>query len=273
MREFATATGTIAYWVLEPEQPPADGAPAETVLLIHNFMSTARMAWGTIAETLQARYRVILLDLPGHGQSHGYPEGYAYREMAQQIAALAEAEDAFHAHVAGASAGGMIALWLLQDELMDPATLSLVSSTYSVNPATTGVATSLRPENFRAGGNWLEATARLHDPYQGEGYFDRSLLPSFRTTTTTRAIDLPAHALAHFSLPTCVIHGEEDEIFPVEIARQLAQSLPNSELHTIPGQGHALIFRQSRKVGELLADFLARHPQPLRAPRPSAPTL
>jgi 3-oxoadipate enol-lactonase len=262
MPELATPTGVIFYEVLAPERSSTEPAEssAETVLLIHNFMSTGRTAWGTIAEQLGGRYRVILPDLPGHGRSQGYPADFSHRAMAGQLAALLEAEGATTPHLAGCSAGGMMALWLVNDGLVRPATLTLVSTTYSVNPATTRVETSLRPEAFRAGRNWLEATAQLHDAQHGQGYFDRTLLPAFRRLTPETAIDLPLSALAEINAPACVIHGDEDEIFPVALARQLAEALPNSELHIVPGQSHALLFRQAWKVGELMQDFLVRHP-------------
>jgi pimeloyl-ACP methyl ester carboxylesterase len=154
----------------------------------------------------------------------------------------------------------MMALWMVHDKRLIPSSLTLVSSTYSVNPATTGVVASLNPEDFRAGSSWLEATAKLHDPHQGDGYFDATLLPGFRKLTRTTAIDLDRTALAAMTMPTCVIHGEEDEILPVELARQLAAGLPNRELHLIPGQSHALIFRQPWKVSAILQAFLAKHP-------------
>jgi pimeloyl-ACP methyl ester carboxylesterase len=257
MPEFATPTGIVVYEVLAPDQPIT--AP-ETVLLLHNFMSTGRMAWGAVALALRDRYRVILPDLPGHGRSSGYPPGFSHRAIAEQMAALLEAEGVKAPHLAGCSAGGMMALWMAHDKLVAPSTLTLVSTTYSVNPATSGVETSLRPEAFQAGRSWLEATAKLHDVHQGEGYFDTVLLPAFRRLTPETAIDLPPDALAEITTPACVIHGAEDEIFPVALAEQLAAGLPNSELHIVPGQTHALLFRQRWKVSELMQDFLARHP-------------
>lgn len=257
MPEFQTETGVIVYKIVEPE---TQAQPPRTVVLLHNFMSTAAAAWGTITGDLCSQgYRVLLPDLPGHGLSVGYPPGFSHRVMAHQVADLLDAEQIEHPHLAGCSAGGMIALWMVHEGRVAPATLTLVSTTYSVNPATSGVTTSLNPENFRAGRFWLEATARLHDPHQGEGYFDQTLLPGFRKLTPDTSIDLELSSLAAMTMPACVIHGDEDEIFPVKLARQLAEGLPNCELHLVPGQSHALIFRQPWKVSAILLDFLSRH--------------
>lgn len=266
MPEFNGRWGRIYYRDRHPQTDDVAG----TVVLLHNFMSNGRTAWGAIADDFSDRYRVILPDLPGHGRSSGHPPHFSHRAMAEEIAALLEdlALDAFH--LAGCSAGGMIAAWLLADRLAAPRTLTLVSSTYSVNPATTGIEADLRPETFRAGPNWLEATAQLHDEHQGAGYFDATLLPSFRALTAETAIDLPRRRLAEWTLPVCIIHGADDEIFPVALAEQMQAGLPDSELHVVPDQGHALLFRRSRVVGALMRDFLTRRGEPIRSPLQSS---
>lgn len=260
MPEFVGRWGTIYYRDRSPVRPSGDSTPDEppTVVLLHNFMSTGRMAWGSIADDLAGDYRVVLPDLPGHGKSRGHLPAFAHREMAAELAALLHALGVTRPHMVGCSAGGMIAAWMIEERLADPATLTLVSSTYSVNPATTGIEPDLRPESFRAGPTWLESTARLHDEHQGAGYFDGTLLPAFRALTPQTALDLSLARLANWALPVCLIHGAQDEIFPVELAHQMHDVLPDSELHVVPEQGHALLFRRTRVVGELLRDFLAR---------------
>ena len=250
MPEFTTTTGTIYYDVLEPEQPRGD------VLLLHNFMSSGRTAWGNIADDLARDYRVILPDLPGHGRSVGYPADFDHLPMAQQVAALVESLDLFHVHLGGCSAGGTLAQWMVAEELLDVQSMTLISTSYSTSPTTTGVAIDTRPEAYKAGGNWLEVTSKLHDVYQGEGYFERELLPGYRALTPERSVDFSRETLATWELPVCIIHGDEDEIFPVAVAEQMHASLPNSELHIMPRQTHSLIFRRNRQVGEIMRAFL-----------------
>jgi 3-oxoadipate enol-lactonase len=257
MAEFPTATGTIHYELLEatssaPSEPP-------TLTLLHNFMSSGHSAWGPLLPVLQQYYRILLPDLPGHGRSQGYPENFNFQDMARQVAALMQAEGADQGHLAGCSAGGMIAQLLVHQHLIQPHTLTLVSTTYSINPATTDNHADVTPENFKAGRNWLEATAKLHDPYHYEGYYQEVILPNFRQLTPQSRIDLPLAALHEWSLPVCIIQGAQDEFFPSFIAEQMAATLPNSELHLIPEQTHALIFRQSWKVRDIMLGFLGKH--------------
>jgi len=252
MPDFKSATGTIYYEDFGPEQPRA------TVLLLHNFMSSGRTAWGNIAGDLAQEYRIILPDLPGHGRSAGFPPHFNHLAMAKQIADLMESLGLFTAHIGGCSAGGTLAEWMVAGELLDVRSLTLVSTTYSTNPVTTGMKIDTRPEAYRAGGNWLEVTGKLHDVHQGEGYFERTLLPGYRALTPKDSIDLSLETLATWELPVCIIHGDEDEIFPVALAEQMHAALRNSELHIIPHQSHSLIFRKSRKVAEIMRTFLAK---------------
>lgn len=257
-KSMETQTGVITYEVLEPLDR-APGAPDASITLLHNFMSSGRSAWGALLPVLNRTCRVLLPDLPGHGESVGHPAGFHHWAIARQLATLMQAEGFEGGHLAGCSSGGMLAQLLVHHKMVAPATLTLVSTTYSTDRARTGATQALVPENFQAGPAWMEATARLHDPFQGEGYYANVLLPGFRALRPDSAIDLPLEALRAFALPTCIIHGARDEFFPVPLVESMAAALPDAELHIVPKQSHALIFRQPWKVAEIMADFLGRH--------------
>lgn len=257
MAEFATETGVIAYEVI-PAQEPLPAHP-QTLTLLHNFMSSGGAAWGPLLPELSRHYRLLVPDLPGHGRSVGHPASYDHRTIARQLAALMRHEGAETGHLAGCSSGGMLSQLLVHDGLVHPATLTLVSTTYSVNPATTGNHTSLTPEHFQAARSWMEATARLHDPYRYDGYYESELLPGFRRLRPERSIDLPLAALRRFAMPLCIIHGAQDEFFPPFIAQQMASTAPDAELHLIPNQSHALLFRRPWQVAQIMLEFLQRH--------------
>jgi pimeloyl-ACP methyl ester carboxylesterase len=261
MSEFVTDNGMIFYEVIERTSDSgveAAGKPT-TLTLLHNFMSTGRAAWGPLLEELSRHYRLLLPDLPGHGRSLGYPPGYEHRAIARQLGDLLHAEGAASGHLAGCSSGGMLAQLLVHHRLVTPATLTLVSTTYSTNAKTTGSDLALTPEHFQAAQNWLDATARLHDPYRYAGYFAQELLPGFRQLTGATAIDLPLAALADFWLPLCIIHGERDEFFPPFIPQRMATAAPGAELHLIPQQTHALLFRRPWQVTQIMVEFLCNH--------------
>jgi pimeloyl-ACP methyl ester carboxylesterase len=260
MPEFATETGVIFYEIVPAQEPAEDGSNGpQTLTLLHNFMSSGRAAWGPLLPDLSRRHRLLLPDLPGHGRSTGHPQGYDHHAIARDLSALMHAEGAQAGHLAGCSSGGMLAQLLVHHGLVTPATLTLVSTTYSTNGQKTGATTALTPEHFQAAGNWLEATARLHDPYQYEGYFAEELLPGFRHLTSQTAIDLPLAALGDFWMPLCIIHGTLDEFFPPVIPQRMAAAAPDAELHLVERQTHALLFRRPWQVAQIMVEFLQKH--------------
>jgi pimeloyl-ACP methyl ester carboxylesterase len=56
--------------------------------------------------------------------------------------------------------------------------------------------------------------------------------------------------LAGIAVPTIVLHGTEDWLFPADVGARLAAALPNAELRTVDGAGHALPVTHG---GEVLA--------------------
>jgi pimeloyl-ACP methyl ester carboxylesterase len=260
MPEFATETGMIFYEVVPAQEPPEDRSNGpQTLTLLHNFMSSGRAAWGPLLPELSRRHRILLPDLPGHGRSQGYPAHFDHRAIARELGALMAAEGAQDGHLAGCSSGGMLAQLLVHHGLVAPATLTLVSTTYSTNGQKTGATQALTPEHFQAASNWLEATGRLHDPCHYDGYFAQELLPGFRRLTSETAIDLPIAALADFWMPLCLIHGTLDEFFPQAIPQRMAAAAPLAELHLVERQTHALLFRRPWQVAQIMVEFLHKH--------------
>src|SRR5882672_1656466 len=86
----------ISYWVL------GDGQP---VVLLHPFPANHE-SWLPVAEALSTRYRLIMPDLRGHGESE-IGEGPALMEKnAADLANVMDAEDVGRAPLIGVSIGG-----------------------------------------------------------------------------------------------------------------------------------------------------------------------
>lgn len=59
-------------------------------------------------------------------------------------------------------------------------------------------------------------------------------------------------------VPVMLIWGADDQITPLETAREFQKLLPASELHVIPRCGHAPMIEAPEEFGELLRRFLCR---------------
>ena len=81
-----------------------------------------------------------------------------------------------------------------------------------------------------------EMTARLTwKPYM----FSRRLAPLLREVRT----------------PALVLHGADDAIVPVDVARQYAEALPNARLEIVPDAGHLLEYENPDAIASCIAAF------------------
>ena len=64
------------------------------------------------------------------------------------------------------------------------------------------------------------------------------------------------HRLRDVTAPTLLIQGEKDLAYPLELARQTAESIPGTRLISYPGRSHAATFTEDRFVPDVLGFLL-----------------
>ena len=99
------ANGVQLHYIVEGEGEP--------VVLIHGLYSSARINWQMpgIVSLLSKKYRVIALDMPGHGESDKPADEEAYGlELVEDVVRLLDHLRIQKAHIVGYSMGGMIAV-------------------------------------------------------------------------------------------------------------------------------------------------------------------
>src|SRR5437764_7061786 len=97
--------GPIAW---REEGPLEESAPGEPVLLIMGLGASSRL-WYRLLPWLRPRYRVILLDNRGTGDSAPVRSRLSMEGLAGDALGVLDAAGVESAHVIGASMGGMIA--------------------------------------------------------------------------------------------------------------------------------------------------------------------
>ncbi|HZO48729.1 MAG TPA: adenylate/guanylate cyclase domain-containing protein [Gaiellaceae bacterium] len=70
-----------------------------------------------------------------------------------------------------------------------------------------------------------------------------------------REIDV-RHVLPAVRAPTLVLHGSEDALVPIEVARYVAQRIPSARVVEIPGAGHLAMGRAAMRISEEQRRFL-----------------
>jgi pimeloyl-ACP methyl ester carboxylesterase len=184
---------------------------------------------------------------------------YTLRDMADDAAGLLDALDIDSAHVVGGSMGGMIAQTLaIHHPLRVRSLTSIMSSTNAPDlPPPTPEALSILfspPPGDLA--QYLEQEIAAARVFNGPGFpvdearvreraecvYERGLYPegTARQAAAVLGAKSRRETLASLTVPTLVIHGDADPLVPIEAGIDTANSIPDAEMLTIEGMGHAL---------------------------------
>jgi len=210
-------------------------------------------AWSSVAARLAARFRLHVIDLPGHGHSRDL----AFTDLDSLAAQVAPAVPEGSA-VCGWSLGAHVAMRLAEVASLGIRALGLVASTPSfvtrdgwspgIAPAVLeGFRRDLRRDRIATvraflqlnarGASGARACVRRLDALIGER-------PAASGAALAAGLDVLACTdlrtrSAALSQPALVIHGLRDELVPVEAGRLLAASLPNARFVGIDDAAHA----------------------------------
>lgn len=209
----------------------------EPLLLLHGFGGCSS-EWAPFAEVLAQNYRVIAVDLRGHGWSTNPADAFTMRQSGEDIAALLDKLGIEKTRAIGISAGGMTLLHLATRHPERIESMVLIGASTHFPKETRAITAGSRWENlpppvqqfFRAcakrGGDQVE---RLLTQFRGfsTSYEDMTFTPPTLGTIKAR---------------TLIVHGDRDEFFPVEIPVTMYEAIPGSELWIVPGGDHVPIY-------------------------------
>jgi len=262
----ARMLGSVRYYV---------GGEGEPLLLLHGLAGSTGN-WVELLPDLVQRYRVIALDLPGHGGSGPLPRRPSTTDFAAVAAAVLEAEESGPAVVAGHSFGGLVALRLAHSRPELVRGLLLVSpagirTSHRIVQAIALTTTTARP------GRWV---APLRHRYAGRDWYRRAvfrpwfvsdalsvtpsathgLLQAQREHTDTKSAaramiaDDPRRDLHGISCPAVVLWGARDPQLPIEDAFEYTRRL-GARLRVVADCGHLVIVERPHAVLDALAEL------------------
>jgi pimeloyl-ACP methyl ester carboxylesterase len=260
MQRIKSGDAEILYWTL------GDGPP---VVLLHPFPAHHEF-WLPVAEALATRYRVILPDLRGHGES-GVGQGPATMEKhAADIARVMDDADVGRAPLLGVSIGGYTLFEFWRKCQGRVAGLGLCN-------------TKALADSFEARAGRLQAAndvlARGTEPFV-ETMVARALAKTTRETRPdlvegARRMMLKmspddiaqvqrgmaerpdsVETLKTIDVPTLLVTGDEDTLTGVNEAELMRQHIAGSQLRVIPKAGHYSPWEQPEEAARLFRQFL-----------------
>lgn len=198
------------------------------VLLVHGLTGHMEESFLTALQKAlnEAGFAVLRADLYGHGKSDGSFRDHTIDQWVSNLTAVTEYAENLpfvtDLYLCGHSQGGLLAMMLAGMRPDDYQALILLSPAVTI------------PENAR-NGNFLGITFDPHNiPEDLEIWGSRLGSAYFRSA---QQIHPEAYA-QHFSKPVLIVHGEQDELIPLESSIRAAVLYENCRLTVIEDDDH-----------------------------------
>jgi pimeloyl-ACP methyl ester carboxylesterase len=260
-----------------PHYQRVESAPsgAPWIVLVHGVSQNARLFDQQVA-LLKSAYRLLLIDLPGHGASSHLPGPYGLQEYAASIQSALGDAGIGGCHFWGTHLGAGAGLLLACQEPRLFRTLVLESPVFPgrVLPCVSELLTRLsevaRTRGMDAArdmwwheGAWFDVMR--FRPRECRALEHREMIASFAGAPWLDAglvarpiAPIEPHA-SSLQIPTLIINGEHDLPDFLAAAAALHEILPRCRRQSIPQAGGFPLWEFPETVTGLARDFLALH--------------
>jgi pimeloyl-ACP methyl ester carboxylesterase len=234
--KVASVNGVKIYY-----EESGTGVP---LILLHHFFGTASQ-WHPYIPELSKKYRVINVDLPGHGRSDYMDTTniYLHQKAAEYIIGLMDHLKLDSVYLMGASSGGFTGLYIATVRPERVKRLIVMGGQVYYSDQTRQIIKQCcgGPPDKEAISTHGQLKANL---LQKQFFHFRQLYgdPSFTPDV-----------LATVKAKSLIIHGDNDDIAPLFNALEMHKAIPGAHLWVVPHGGHIPSYD---KKGE--ADFLRR---------------
>jgi pimeloyl-ACP methyl ester carboxylesterase len=236
-----------------PKQVPRYARDDKNVVLLHGASDHAG-TWFTIAPTLAKTRRVILPDLPGHGESEPREGPIPISLIVRQVEAVVdEALGDERFTLVGNSLGGFIALLYALKHPDRIAHLVLEASGGLSRPPAVPLVARTREEA-------IPILRAVHGPnYEAPEWVIAALIERANGSPMLRLTEILEHdvepRLGEISVPTTLLWGEHDGVLPLSYGEALRDAIPNAQLRVIEGAAHIPHMQQPERVLQCLTSI------------------
>lgn len=250
------------------------------VILIHGWPLSGRAWEAQLPALVEAGYQVITYDRRGFGQSSKPWNGYDYDTLAEDLKGLMEALDLQDATIVGFSmGGGEVARYLGKygSERVSKAVLASAVPPYlfKADDNPDGGLEESDIQGFLDGVSddriafLNDFTKNFFTPKDGKllvskpmRLYNRDIAAFASAKATLDCVKSFSYTdfrddLKAFDVPTLVIHGDADQIVPIEASGERSHDMiADSRLHVIEGGPHGINVTHSEEFNKALIAFL-----------------
>lgn len=274
MEYFTTAAG-ITVHLLDTCDSKDINENQKTIVLLHGYLETMNI-WNELVDLLKDKYRVIVLDMPGHGLTDSAPaqkDGVSVNTMefgTDVVKALIEKCNAKNVVLGGHSMGGYVTLAFCRKY---PGALQKAiifnSNPYKDDPskaedrkreidviragkldmlAELSIPKMFKPENLRLFDDKIMETIELCDMHNPEGIV-ASVMGMQQREDTTDIMENPP-------VPMMMFEGDSDRFLDLEGVTQMIRKFPKVKHILLENTGHNSFIEAQEKVYQHICDFV-----------------
>jgi pimeloyl-ACP methyl ester carboxylesterase len=245
-----------------------DGEP---LVLVHG-LAYDRLGWGTFPDLLAERYRVVMIDNRGVGESDAPAGPYSVAQMAADVAAVLDEAGIEETHLFGVSLGGYIAqeftlTWPERVQKLILCSTAVGGAKAHPMPEKTQEIFAKYPLMEREAGLRMFVENSLGErgvrdlPELVEEILRYRLdhaptVEAWVAQATAGATFDDSDRVGEIDKQALVLHGGSDVVVDPRNAELLGELLPNARVEIVPDRGHLLIWEDSPRAAELIVEFL-----------------
>ena len=232
------------------------------LLFLHGIRGNRRNWQQQVDVFSREGFRAAAWDARGYGDSDDYEGALQFDHFAGDVMRVAEHFGARRMHLVGLSMGGRIArnVALRFPERLQ--SLALVSTAPGFDALTSDQVKRFVTENRNPTPDTVRrligSRARKEAAVELADSLSRVRDDSYRKTIVASVAQDRDAPIENIRVPTLVVAGDEDKVYPTRIARELAQRIPGAELVLMRGAGHLPNLERPGRFNEILLDFLQR---------------
>jgi pimeloyl-ACP methyl ester carboxylesterase len=242
------------------------GKGSKTVILVHGY-TCDESTWTEQTPALAKEYRVVTLDLPGHGKSDSPNDGkFSMDLFARAIEAVREEVKADHVVLAGHSMGTPV---VLRYAHLYPAHTSALVFVDGLMPTAARQTAATANQALNLGAGMGGANGRAAREAMVRGFFVADTTAAVQTKVLNMMLGAPEATAVGAMNATFDPAGQTIDIpmvpilgiyagRPVASREAVLARFPNTEYSQIPGTGHFLMLEKPEEFNRLLLGFLAR---------------
>ena len=270
---YVSAGGAAIHYELMDQRLPWRRTSSEDVIVFHHGLGACGDVWRGWEQPLAERFRLLRLDMRGHGKSPAPPDyAWSIDALVDDLEAVVAHAGLERFHLAGESIGGTA---VLRYAARHPA--RVVTLTVS-NGAHRGAGIqNLDPWKQIIADGGMQAwsahmmTMRFHagaiDDHQWRWYEAQQASCDARCVLPAAAALVAADLtpdLDRITMPTLLLHPDGSPFIPVGVMGELNERLPDSRLRVVEHAKHGLPFSHARQCSEALAALIGGQRLPSR---------